>query len=889
MSDDITFKFAFKQYLKKKHDELNTFIDSSINKGITESDIMVVVDNKLSPRSRKKSCKDYRNPLLPPLSKGQPVHIGIDSEWVFNPENNCNEILSYQFCLRFSDKTLSGIIYTDGPECSDRLSLVRFLSQIIQNAINQGVMTEWPVKIYLYAHFLRADFASFSDCWEFKKKVAGVKGTIGSFENEYSIDFDEIGSRRVGEFELGLRDRKNKKVRHSIISFIDTLLLTPGGTGLSEVGELIGLPKLEIPDGYDIARMDQLLVDNKPAFEAYAIRDAEITVNYGLEFRCFSYDDLRLEEMPLTIGSAAVSLFRQTVTTAGFSIKDLFGITVRKSSRWSRKKGKPHTSKQNVPINSRKDYEANASDAYFGGRNETFYSGPTDVGVWNDFDLAGAYTSAMLGIHQLDFDAAFHSTNPTDYVGHVCGILRVKFKFPGTTRFPSLPVHSDYYGLYYPLEGISVCTASEIEVALNLHCEVVIEWGVVVPWLDEGFRLFEDFVRCVNTHRQLYKKDSLQEKLWKEIGNSTYGKLGQGVKEKNGFDTVTGLHKKLRPSAITQPYLATFVTGFVRAVVSEIIASVPDHRRVLSITTDGFLTDAEFSEIDLAGPLASRFNANCQLLEPGKAMLVLKHRVTQAIPFKTRGCITVQAYNNEKIILAKAGVKPPCPPKEHNAWMLDIYKNRLPGQLIESSHLISLSEQWVKESDLINVKRQTRLNQEFDFKRRPINPRMIQVVDIELVAFDTVPWLSREQAEFARTIFDGWRETHCMKTLLDFEDWIDFYETHKGIRHSGLQWNGENSSGVLRRIFIRAFSRQVWGILSSMTYTELATWLTTLGYETTIDDVKNSKRAKLVEHVVPVTSHVIKLLKPLLIEFPQLELDKFFDSMHIEEVKAMLV
>ena len=33
------------------------------------------------------------------LAKGEPVHIGIDSEYVFNPKTTRNEILSYQFYL----------------------------------------------------------------------------------------------------------------------------------------------------------------------------------------------------------------------------------------------------------------------------------------------------------------------------------------------------------------------------------------------------------------------------------------------------------------------------------------------------------------------------------------------------------------------------------------------------------------------------------------------------------------------------------------------------------------------------------------------------------------------------------------------------------------------
>ena len=48
------------------------------------------------------------------------------------------------------------------------------------------------------------------------------------------------------------------------------------------------------------------------------------------------------------------------------------------------------------------------------------------------------------------------------------GSLGLSFKFPENTRFPSLPVKTAKYGLYYPLEGESYCIAPEIQVALRL-------------------------------------------------------------------------------------------------------------------------------------------------------------------------------------------------------------------------------------------------------------------------------------------------------------------------------------------------------------------------------------------------------------------------------------
>jgi hypothetical protein len=58
-------------------------------------------------------------------------------------------------------------------------------------------ITEWPGSITLYAHFLRADVASFADFWsDHKILLKGIRSTVSSFKNRYGIDFDEVETRR---------------------------------------------------------------------------------------------------------------------------------------------------------------------------------------------------------------------------------------------------------------------------------------------------------------------------------------------------------------------------------------------------------------------------------------------------------------------------------------------------------------------------------------------------------------------------------------------------------------------------------------------------------------------------------------------------------------------
>lgn len=63
------------------------------------------------------------------------------------------------------------------------------------------------------------------------------------------------------------------------------------------------------------------------------------------------------------------------------------------------------------------------------------------------------------------------------------------------------------------------------------------------------------FVQQVRENRNRHDKGSLEEKFWKEIGNSLYGKLAQGLHAKTAFDTARGLNSPLPPSSVTQPFL----------------------------------------------------------------------------------------------------------------------------------------------------------------------------------------------------------------------------------------------------------------------------------------------------------------------------------------------
>jgi hypothetical protein len=304
---------------------------------------------------------------------------------------------------------------------------------------------------------------------------------------------------------------------------------------------------------------------------------------------------------------------------------------------------------------------------------------------------------------------------------------------------------------------------------------------------------------------------------------------------------------------------------------------------VISATTDGFITDADESELALTGPMAQRFQALCERVSPGSKMLERKHRVRQLIPMKTRGQLTAIPFESEPLILAKAGVSPQVESDQHNEFMVNLFMNRRPGDKTITRPFTPFREQWVKDADVVRLTRKSILNLEFDFKRRLVDPQVIAVADGEHLSLSSVPWNDLAECERARAVFDGWREKHCLKTLGDFHDWEDRYQfaligdrlIKAGGRSLGIRATSAGITDVFRRLFLRAYTQGLCGLSRTMTYLELAAWLTEKGYPTNVNEVKNAVRGKFVEHAVPLTPRTAELKAVLEEGFPSIEIAKF--------------
>jgi hypothetical protein len=332
-------------------------------------------------------------------------------------------------------------------------------------------------------------------------------------------------------------------------------------------------------------------------------------------------------------------------------------------------------------------------------------------------------------------------------------------------------------------------------------------------------------------------------------------------------------------TSVTNAAIVSYVTGFVRAVMSEIVCAIPDHRLILNCVTDGILTNAREDEIDLSGELCQRFQS---LVGEGGKMFEVKHEVKQALSIKTRGVATLVHGDNPDVkceVLAKGSVSPPPDCENVNQYIVDLYFNRVPEQKVMTRPFVSVKDQWVKALDVFRLARETTLNYEYDFKRRPVKRRMVN----SHVAYETVPWNNIEEIEKVQDLLSTWKKKRCIKTLEDFDVWEDYYQSHLALDRVrtgrlSIQVTEEGSGGILKRLFLRAYNKRCWGTNRPFNSRELAKLMSDIGFSVTEHDVKNGNKGKVYDNLVPCNARTELLVMKLKQAIPELDTTKIFIS-----------
>lgn len=831
------------------------------------------------------------------LGQGPDVILGFDTETSTDPVTGAKVTLSLQLHLIGEGGELSRIFYARGGVAP---SLVACTIKVLLEAMEKGRIKLWPARVIVCAYFMRADLGALppDEFDALKNRVDNAGGRISTVGSAitYSLmdhqpradpgsaddpDAEPSGTPRRASAVVGIKGQ----MRLLQLVFRDIAGHVAMGKSLADVGDQIGVPKVDI-GSYDKARMDVLLAQDKPLFERYAMTDALICARFMAELRIICAELTGNPDVPPTASGMAQRFCLKTMKDAGLSREECFGVMTHRSPVWNEKADKVRTRTTEVLVPGRDDHASFVTKCYHGGMNSSFYAGPTPVGEYFDWDLTSAYSTAMLSIPLLAFDNPITTTDLEEFMGDVIGFAHVDFEYPQGFRYPGLPVDGAHRGLLYPRKGSSHCTAAELSVAAKHGCQITIRHGVIFRTREsrdqrqsDDVRIFEPFVREGRRLRAMYPKGSAQEQYMKLVLNGCYGRLAQGLKEKTVFDTRSGGSVQMPRSAITNEVMASHVTGLIRAVLAEIAASLRPDRRLYSVTTDGFITDATLDELPLDGPMARRFAALSMRATGVPSVLEAKHRVRQVIVMRTRGQITTEidptAPESMRTILAKVGVSPPpgVLRDAHNEYMVDLYLHRSPGQLTTTRPFVSTRAQWTAGVEFGRIERTQRLNLEPDLKNRLVNPRMISVRGVKHIACDTVPWDTAEEGLAARALFDGWTRNNCLQTLEDWASWQGHFQfgvarrakRQEGKPGAGIHMTEEGPLGLLRRMFLRAWTRKLLGITPHLSAPKLAVWLTENGMATSLNDVKNASRntQRFEEGVVPRSPEVVQALAVL--------------------------
>lgn len=407
----------------------------------------------------------------------------------------------------------------------------------------------------------------------------------------------------------------------------DTKLLAPGGNkSLKALGFLYGENKVKI-EGW-IEKMSELLKENYNLFKDYAVQDAKITLIHALFMEEFAFK-FGIIGIPLSLSKISSSFLRtewDRLEYGGYQVDPLYLLN---DSKTQTPKGLFFTKDIGLRMSY---YIAN----YKGGRNESFMYGVDDAFKWFDYDLVGAYTTIMSLMGNPDYSKAKFiapkAIEDFSYEELIFSYIIIKgdFEFPKNTKFPSIPCFIDETTTIYPLKGLCNLTGAEYVCAKEQGCEIAIKEIFFIPFevakkseageageaefeneklkdhlgveqnmeplFSEKFinKPFFEVIRKLQLERAKHPKGSILNHLFKELANSLYGILVKGISNKMKYDIKMGRTIRMEGNDLSNPILASWVTAFIRSLIGETLHNVNLlGGKVVSVTTDGFLTNLE--------------------------------------------------------------------------------------------------------------------------------------------------------------------------------------------------------------------------------------------------------------------------------------------------------
>lgn len=616
----------------------------------------------------------------------------------------------------------------------------------------------------------------------------------------------------------------------------DIMCLAPSKKRLlSVLGDAIGVPKRELLPGYSKDDMCRYLAEQPVEFLEYAINDSVVTLCYASEL----WGDNK--RMPATLPAAAVKASLPIIKKY-FGCNDndvdkfnlLYRGLVRVPQGLVKKvhKGKVVYSDSSSlePVNYAAGQLIDAAKAcYKGGYNGSVEVGWFDERMTYDYDLINAYATSMALCFDVDWTSdklilrewkneritRFDFRTPAD---PIFGCF--KFEFPENVKFPCIPVTVNG-SIVYPrkydgandLDGVYAC-GPEVYLALLLGAKVTACYAVqgIYRSNEDGTAsqslrsVVRDFVNDRIAAQKIYGKGSLLEVLIKEALNALYGKVAQGVKEKNSWNAYMELMQKIGGSDITSPVHASIITSLVRACLLATMNQLSNMGyHIYSVTTDGFISDAPFDvvkHLDLYG-FRSFFQSVRYDLTGEYDMWQMKHAQKGLLNFSTRGNVALNDKSHPVIVdgVPYAGV---C---AHNSFVTGMEKESYEDRLSLVKTVLSRTSRCkcnVKtfakfrevsrrnnRLDFYVDEEEHNISMDFDMKRKPVFESfetvqpVVDGVPYEIANFTTRPYEDVEEFKLYKEASVNFIRSGCLLTV---NDWQKFF-----VRMSDIQSDVHNN------------------------------------------------------------------------------------------------
>jgi hypothetical protein len=165
-----------------------------------ENDIEAQIDRDIERSKRilkHKLAELDRDPSLPINGKGPDVYIGFDSEFVPGDKDKPNTVLSLQFYLIGECGISQRVVYPQGNSKDDRPTFSNTITQLIKDALEEGIIMEWPKRVVVCGFFLRIDLPAFSDLRDFKLELDNVGGRVASVKQSVEVELDSQDKARL--------------------------------------------------------------------------------------------------------------------------------------------------------------------------------------------------------------------------------------------------------------------------------------------------------------------------------------------------------------------------------------------------------------------------------------------------------------------------------------------------------------------------------------------------------------------------------------------------------------------------------------------------------------------------------------------------------------------